>query len=166
MTRSTLIAPAIGVLLSTPSVMREMLAPLPDELRAAPGAAGWSARDVVAHLQLRQRPAIVGRIEAILADPGGAIPDVPPDDMRSAAALPFDELIGAFADGRAECVELLRRLTAEQLLLSGVHSEVGDISIADVVHHVAYHDLVHIAQAAQLAAAPLELLRGALRAFR
>lgn len=165
MTRSTLIAPAIAVLASTPSVMREMLAPLPDELRAAPGDAGWSARDVVAHLQLRQRPAIVGRIEAILADPGGAIPDVPPDDIRS-AALPFDELIRAFADGRAECVELLRRLTAEQLLLSGVHSEVGDISIADVVHHVAYHDLVHIAQAAQLAAAPLEPLRGALRAFR
>jgi hypothetical protein len=47
-----------------------------------------------------------------------------------------------------------------------VHSGVGEISIADVIHHVAYHDLIHIAQAARLASAPLEPLRGAMRPFR
>jgi hypothetical protein len=31
---------------------------------------------------------------------------------------------------------------------------------------VAYHDLVHVAQAAQLTQAPLEGLRGAMRRFR
>jgi len=43
---------------------------------------------------------------------------------------------------------------------------VGDLAIADIIHHVAYHDLVHVAQAARLAGEPLEQLRGAMRVFR
>jgi hypothetical protein len=77
----------------------------------------------------------------------------------------FDDLLQEFAQGRDECVSLLRRLTPDELELRGVHSSVGEISIAHIIHHVAYHDLIHIAQAAQLVGAPLEPLRGAMRAF-
>jgi hypothetical protein len=165
---SMLIPAAIAVLASTPAALRSMLAPLPTELVAAPGPEGWSARDVVAHLAARQQPAIAGRVSAILARPGAPIPDIPDDLMevqpyreRTLADL-FDE----FARGRAEAVAALERVTAEQLAWRGVHSEVGEISIADIIHHVAYHDLVHVAQAARLACAPLEPLRGAMRVFR
>jgi uncharacterized protein (TIGR03083 family) len=148
--------------------MRAMLAPLSDNLVAAPGAEGWSARDVVAHLALRQRAAIVGRVESILSSPGGTIPGVPqglmqPEQLRT---RPFEDLLLKFAEGRAEAVAVLRQVGPEQLLWRGVHSGVGEISIADIIHHVAFHDLVHIAQAAQLAGAPLEPLRGAMRPFR
>jgi hypothetical protein len=145
-----------------------MLAPLPDELVAAPGREGWSARDVVAHLSLRQRPAIIGRVSAILAKPDGPIPDVPQSlmDVDPMRARPLDDVLREFEEGRTEAVALVRSVTPEQLRWRGVHTGVGDLSIADIIHHVAYHDLVHIAQAARLAHAPLEPLRGAMRAFR
>jgi hypothetical protein len=163
-----LIEPAIAVLSSTPSVMRAMLGPLSDELIAAPGADGWSARDVVAHLFQRQRPAIYGRVSAILEQPGGPIPDVPQNlmDPQPLRSKPFADLLAEFEEGRRACIELLRAVTPEQLTLRGVHSSIGELSIADVIHHTAFHDLVHIAQAAELAGAPLEPLRGAMRQFR
>jgi hypothetical protein len=161
-----LIAPAIHVLASTPSVMRAMLAPLSDELIAAPDADGWSARDVVAHLMQRQEPAIAGRIRAILAHPGGPIPPVPDDRLDEARSQPFEKVLAEFEQGRAPCIALLRTIPQDQLSLRGLHSELGELSIADVIHHTAYHDLVHIAQAAELTGAPLEPLRGAMRRFR
>jgi hypothetical protein len=163
-----LIPSAIAVLASTPAAMRAMLAPLPADLVAAPGGEGWSARDVVAHLAARQRPAIMGRVSAVLAQPGAAIPDIPDNlmEVEPYRSRPLDDLFDAFAEGRAEAVALLESVTPEQLTWRGVHSEVGEISIADVIHHVAYHDLVHVAQAAKLAYGPLEPLRGAMRVFR
>jgi hypothetical protein len=164
----SLIAESIAVLASTPGVMRSMLTPLPESLVAAAGGEGWSARDVVAHLLARQRPAIVGRIEVILAEDGAAIPDVPDHLMEVAPYRdrPLDDLLREFEEGRAPAVAMLVGITPEQLQRRGVHSGVGELTIADIIHHVAYHDLVHVAQAARLAAAPLEPLRGAMRVFR
>jgi hypothetical protein len=163
-----LIAPAIEVLRSTPSVMRAMLEPLGDELVAVPGREGWSARDVVSHLMTRQRPAIIGRVSAVLAEPGGVIPDVAGELMavEGYRARALGELLDEFAAGRAEAVALLEKVTPEQLEWRGVHSGVGEISIAEIIHHVAYHDLVHVSQAARLLHRPLEPLRGAMRVFR
>jgi hypothetical protein len=165
--RST-IAGAIAVLASTPGVMRQMLAALPDDLVATPGREGWSARDVVAHSCARQGPAIVGRIQAILAADGAAIPDVPDDlmDVAPYRARPLEELLADFERGRAEAVATVESVTPAQLGRRGIHSGVGELTIAEIIHHVAYHDLVHITQAARLAGAPLERLRGAMRVFR
>jgi hypothetical protein len=167
-TAPTLVPAAIAVLASTPAAMRSMLVPLPVELVEAPGREGWSARDVVAHLAARQQPAIVGRITAIMEHPGGPIPDIPDNlmEVEPYRARPLADLFDEFAKGRAEAVAVAERVTPEQLAWRGVHSAVGEISIADVIHHVAYHDLVHVAQAARLAFEPLEPLRGAMRVFR
>jgi hypothetical protein len=166
--RPLLIPSAIPALASTPSVMRAMLAPLPDDLIAAPGREGWSARDVVAHLAARQGPAIVGRISAMLAEDGAAIPNVPDDlmEVEPYRALPLDALLREFAEGREAAVATLRTVTPDQYSRTGIHSEVGLLTIADVIHHVAYHDLVHVSQAARLVSRPLERLRGALRVYR
>jgi hypothetical protein len=163
-----LIESAIATLTATPSTLCAMLTPLPDDLVAAPGKEDWSARDVVAHLSARQRPAIIGRVSAILAERGAPIPDIPDSlmEVEPYRERPLDALFDEFDAGRHEAVALLRTVTPEQLAWRGVHSGVGEISIADVIHHVAYHDLIHIAQAARLASAPLEPLRGAMRPFR
>jgi hypothetical protein len=162
-----LIEPAITVLAATPSVMRTMLAGLPEELITAEDADGWSARDGVAHLASRQEPAITGRIQAILAQPGGPVPDVPAAlmDVTQFRTTQFDDLFREYEEGRAKAVALLRHVKPDQLSLSGVHSMLGELSVAEVIHHTAYHDLVHIAQAAQLLARPLEPLRGPMRRF-
>lgn len=163
-----LIEPAIAVLASTPATLRAMLVDLPNNILESTGGEGWAARDVVAHLSLRQRPAIIGRIEAIMANPGGPIPGVPNDTAKQAELRlhDFDDLFRGFDTERQSIIAFLRNLRPGDMNLAGVHSEVGSISVADVIHHVAYHDLVHIAQAAELVAAPIEKLRGGLRAFR
>jgi hypothetical protein len=168
MSEHPLIPSAIAVLASTPAVMRAMLEPLPDALIGAPGEGGWSARDVVAHLSSRQQIAISGRINAVLEQQGSTMPGVPESlmDVAPYRSRAFAELLSEFEVARAECVEVVRRVTPEQLAWRGVHTGVGELSIADVIHHVAYHDLVHISQAAQLAMMPLEPLRGAMRVFR
>jgi uncharacterized protein YfaQ (DUF2300 family) len=160
--------PAAIAVASTPAALRSMLLPLPQELVDAPGPEGWSARDVVAHLAARQQPAIAGRISAILAQPGAAIPDIPDNltEVQPYRERPLADLFDEFARGRAEALATIERVTSEQLAWRGVHAEVGEISIADIIHHVAYHDLIHVAQAARLACAPLEPLRGAMRVFR
>lgn len=78
----------------------------------------------------------------------------------------MSDLFRQFEEGRTQAVTLLETIGEAQLQRRGVHSSVGELTIADIIHHVAYHDLVHIAQAAQLCAAPLERLRGAMRVFR
>jgi len=163
-----LIPGAIEVLASTPAVMRAMLAPLPASLIEQPGKGGWSARDVVAHLASRQSIAIAGRINAVLAQPGATMPGVPESlmDVAQYRSQPFAELLSEFEEGRAEAVALLRNVTPDQLDRRGLHHGVGELTIAEVIHHLAFHDLVHVSQAAQLALSPLEPLRGAMRVFR
>jgi len=163
-----LIPAAIEVLASTPAVMRAMLAPLPQGLIEQPGKEGWSARDVVAHLASRQRIAIIGRINAVLEQPGATMPGVPESlmDVVQYRSQPFAELLSEFEDGRTEAVALLRTVTSDQLDWRGVHHGVGELTIAEVIHHLAFHDLLHVSQAAQLASSPLEPLRGAMRVFR
>jgi hypothetical protein len=163
-----LIPAAVDVLAATPAVMRELLAPLPDALVAAPGEGGWSARDVVAHLAARQQAAIVGRVSAVLERPGAPFPPVPESlmDVAPYRSRPLGELLAQFEEGRADAVALLRRLTPQQLEHGGIHAGVGEVTLAELIHHLAFHDLVHIAQAAQLALAPLDARRGAMRAFR
>jgi hypothetical protein len=164
----SLIPAAIEVVASTPAIMRTMLAPLPAALIEQPDRDGWSARDVVAHLTSRQGIAITGRIEAVLAQPGATMPEVPDSlmDVKPYRARPFDDLLTEFETGRAGAVALLRRLTPEQFDLRGIHHGVGELTIAEVIHHLAFHDLLHISQAAQLTLSPLEPLRGAMRIFR
>jgi hypothetical protein len=166
--RHALVPAAIDVLASAPAVLRAMIAPLPDELLSAAGAEGWCARDVVAHLAARQRAAIIDRVTSILEHPGAPIPEVPQRlmDVTPYRAHPLFELLEEFEEGRKDAVALLRGLSDEQLKLRGVHAGIGEISIADLIHHLAFHDLLHVAQAAQLAGEPLEALRGAMRAFR
>ena len=66
---------------------------------------------------------------------------------------------------RAEVVAWLRELTPEQLGRTGQHEVAGEISIADLLHHLAYHDLEHVEQAARMLHGHYEPLRGGMRAF-
>ena len=109
-----------------------MLAPLPHNVLTALGDEGWCARDVVAHLALRQRAAIIERVSAILLRQGAAIPNVPASlmDVEPQRARPFVELLLEFESGRKEAVGVLRSIAPEQWQLRGVQARLGELSIA------------------------------------
>jgi hypothetical protein len=159
---------ALEVLATTPAVLRAMLGRLPDATVSAPGAEGWSPKDVVAHLASIQRPAVIERIGALLSNEGATVPNVDEDGALAQSGLrgrPLEDVLEIFAELRAEAMTLLRSIEPAQLGQWGKHSVAGEISVADTIHHLAYHDLLHIAQVARLLYVPIERERGAMRMF-
>ena len=74
------------------------------------------------------------------------------------------KLLDEYAAARAESMVWLRALAPDDFTRTGRHEVAGVIAVADVLHHIAYHDLVHIAQVAKLLSIPVEQRRGHMRA--
>jgi len=122
--------------------------------RPAPGE--WSANECVGHLVEAERRGFSGRIRTILAgvrsdgsfeppiletwDPP-AVAEARRDDMRPAA-----ELAAEFAATRADSVALVRSLTDRDLGRSGIHPEVGELRVDELLAEWVHHDRNHIRQ--------------------
>lgn len=151
----------------TPRILRATLANMPDDIVAAPDADGWSPKDVVAHLLSIHLAANVQRARLILDNDDPVIPgvdEVATLESSGMRAWPLARLLDEYEAARDDALSWLRPLNDAQLARSGRHAIVGVITSADVLHHIAYHDEVHIKQIISMLAAPLEVRRGAMRA--
>jgi hypothetical protein len=156
----------LAVLSSTPAVFEALFDGQREEVLSCPGEEGWSPNDVLAHLISIQGPALVDRVKAILDGDLPLLPDADEHKILAASGLrgrPARELLQMFSERRAQAMLLLERLRPEDLRRRGRHELAGEVSAADVIHHMAYHDLLHVAQAAGLLAEPIERRRGAMR---
>lgn len=165
----TLLSAALDVLAATPATMRALLGGLPDEMTAAPGLEGWSARDVVAHVLSVNGPTLVDRVRLIVERDDPPIPNVDEQATLERSGLrgkQLKTLLDEFARQRGGAVMWLRNLQAESLARTGEHAVAGVVSAADVIFHVAWHDLLHVEQLCRLLAPALDERRGAMRAFR
>lgn len=156
----------LGTLERTPMVLREMMLGLPGDVLEAKGPEGWSAHDVLAHLLSIHYKANVQRVKLIVEEDHPLIPNVDEEAALRESGMQgwaVERLLDEYAAARAESVAWLRSLPEGALARTGQHSVAGEISAADVLHHIAYHDLVHVAQIAKLLYAPLEARRGRMR---
>ncbi len=168
MSGSTLDSSVFDVLAQTPATLRALLSAVPQDVVEAPADEGWSPKDVVAHLLANQPWAMVDRVRLILDADDPPIPDMNEQTTLDDSGLrlkPLDELLDELERQRAEAVAWLRELTPEQLGRTGQHSVAGEVSIADLLHHLAYHDLLHVEQAARMLQGHYEPLRGGMRVF-
>ena len=158
----------LEILDATPATLHAMLAHVPQQCIDAAGKEGWSPKDVVVHVASRQRPAFIGRMRLIVEQDDPLLPDIPDDDIPGGYTL-RDQRLAAILDElaavRIEAMALVRALTGEQLARTGRHETAGNVSAADIIHHIAYHDLVHIAQINALLRDPIDRARGAMRIF-
>jgi uncharacterized damage-inducible protein DinB len=162
-----LVPSTLDLLDATPATLRATLLDLPEHCLDMPGGEGWSARDVVAHLAARQRPAFVGRVRAIVEQDRPVLPDIPDDGVRRPfERLSLPALLDDFATTRREAMQYVRSLGDANLVRTGRHETAGDVTAADIIHHIAYHDLVHLAQINAILRAPIERARGAMRMFQ
>ncbi|MEK7701538.1 MAG: DinB family protein [candidate division NC10 bacterium] len=113
-----------------------------------PASREWSVTEALAHL-LDAEVALGFRIRKIAAEPGTAIAAWDQEKWteglrhrRAGARL----ALAAYAALRAANVELARRLTPAQRRLRGRHPEYGPISVAQLLDHIAEHDLNHLGQ--------------------
>ena len=157
----------LEVIASTPSALRALTASLPEVTVEARDGEGWSAHDVVAHL-LDRWGTQMGRVHKMLAEKHPTILDEDEVAGLEASGLrlrPLASLLDEFELARSVETAMLRGLSASDLARTGQHSVAGPFTIAEMLNHTAYHDLLHIQQIAATLALVPNAGRGAFGVF-
>ena len=149
------VSPAVvaGLVESSGRIVAAELSAMGDELatwRPAPGE--WCANEVVGHLVEADRRGFTGRIRRILAAPRDEPPVEAGWDQPSVAASrgdcekPAAALVEELLAGRAEAVELIRSLSAEDLSRTATHQTVGTVAVGELLSEWVFHDRNHLRQ--------------------
>lgn len=160
----------IAVLERTPSVMRAMLAALPDAWTTAnEGPETWTPYDIMGHLIHGERTDWIPRARIIL-DQGASRRFTPFDrfaQFRESEGKSLGDLLDEFARLRADNLATLAgwRLTDAQLALEGEHPELGRVTLRQLLATWVAHDLGHIAQTARVMAKQYRDAVGPWRAY-
>jgi hypothetical protein len=137
-----------SVLSITPARWLNLTGSVALEILVRPPSPGeWSAVDCLRHLLDTETYVFPIRVEAFLAardfeafDPDAQAALVP------AAEQPAD-LAAEFARQRMSSLAVLARMTPVDLPRTAHHSELGIVSLAEMLHEWAAHDLMHTVQA-------------------
>lgn len=141
-----IIARTYAVLSTTAPRLAQLAASMPADLFSrspAPGA--WSALECLQHL-VDTEQIFPLRVTALRQSED--IPAFNPDQegtQTDPAATPID-LAAAFARLRTENLALLRGVRAAELDHGGVHSELGPVTLGQLLHEWPAHDLNHLIQ--------------------
>jgi hypothetical protein len=152
---------------ATPQLLRALFAQLPPKTRDAELDEGWSARHCLAHL-LDTEDVIVGRMRRVVEKERPIIRSIDaPARLAEGGYLRrgWQSLLAEFETRRAHGVDWLRAQPPAALGRVGGHDEAGEISVADVAHQWAYHDLMHLKQAESIIQLQLERGMGRTRLF-
>jgi uncharacterized damage-inducible protein DinB len=128
-----------------------MLGGLSDEWTVSRGDQdNWQVFDVVGHLIHGEETDWIPRVEIILAQ-GENRTFVPFDrfaQFERSKGKTLDQLLEIFKELRAESLDKLatRRLTETQLDLKGMHPELGEVTLRELLASWVVHDLNHIKQ--------------------
>jgi hypothetical protein len=133
-----------------------------------PGPEEWCATEVVGHLIEADRRGFGGRIRRFLAEDRPleagwdqrAVADERRDKERSVADVAAELLAG-----RADALELVRSLSPADLDRVGIHQEVGELSVSDLLHEWVFHDRNHVRQLLTIAQARTWPVMGNSRKF-
>lgn len=147
------IQPAVSLLEKTPILIETMLRDLPDDLlNWKPAADRWSIGEVLGHL---------GDIEMVYADRTRRMvteegPSLPKYDA-AATVVSGDYVRGSamqnlafFLKLRRATIVLLRSISPDSGVREATHSELGRITLHEMLSEWASHDLGHIRQIAEL----------------
>jgi uncharacterized damage-inducible protein DinB len=135
-----------AVLASTATRWLKMTEVLPVDLLNHPPAAGaWSATECLIHL-LDTEHIFPARVQALLA--GQAIPAFDPDTQgtKDTTSSP-GKLAAEFAGLRQTSLAVLERVAPQDFKRTAEHSELGTVTLSQLLHEWAAHDLNHTIQA-------------------
>jgi len=141
----------VRVLSRTPQTVNALLGDLCDEWAVSSGdEAKWAPFDVVGHLIHGEETDWIPRAEIILAQ-GENCTFVPFDRVAqfgSSTDKTLDDLLVEFDRLRAENLEKLSawNLSDNELALKGMHPELGEVTLSQLLATWAVHDLNHVDQ--------------------
>lgn len=145
--------PAISLLEKTPRLLETLLGDLPWELlHWKPAPDRWSISEVLAHLAALEQ-VYVERALRMVAEES---PMLAKYDQAGAAARgeyslgSAEENLTQFIQSRRSTLALLAGLPRSAGARTGVHSEIGSVTLAQMLNEWANHDLGHLRQVAEL----------------
>jgi hypothetical protein len=154
-----------AVLVMTPPRWSLMVASLPGDLLARrPLPDQWSALDCLRHLVETERVLYPVRVRQFLAGQ-----PFDPFDADESAARAADEaaatLMAQFSAMREASLALIDSLTAEDLARTNQHPKLGEVTLRQMLHTWAAHDLNHTVQAERALMQPFIAGCGPWRSF-
>ena len=144
--------PCLDLLEATPAILRGLMSGVSDEdARWKPAADRFSIAEVLCHLSHSESHCYRPRVDRFL---GEEMPEFEPDDAQMYLDLyrnaDPEEEFARFEAQRATNIELLRGLPAEAGNRKARHLDAGEITLSQMLHEWALHDLGHIRQIAEL----------------
>ena len=144
--------PCLDLFEATPVILRGLLSEISEEdARWKPAADRFSIAEVLSHLSHSEGRCYRDRLDRFLNE---EMPEFEPDDAQMYLEIyrnaDPEEDFDHFEDQRETNVELLRGLPAESGGLKAIHRAVGEITLSQMLHEWALHDLGHIRQIAEL----------------
>lgn len=144
--------PCLDLLESTPEILRGLMTGLSDDdARWKPAPDRFSIAEVLAHLSHSEGHCYRMRVDRFL---GEERPEFEPDDAQMFLDLYRDadpeDAFDHFEEQRETNVEFLRTLPAADGQRKALHREAGEITLDQMLHEWALHDIGHIRQVAEL----------------
>lgn len=144
--------PCLNLLEATPAILRGLMSEITEEdARWKPSPERFSIAEVLAHLAHSEGHCYRARLDRFLSE---EMPEFEPDDAQMHLELyknaDPEEDFGHFEEQRETNVEVLRGLPADAGSRKARHQEAGEITLSQMLHEWALHDLGHIRQIAEL----------------
>ena len=144
--------PCLDLLEATPAVLRGLMSETSDEdARWKPAPDRFSIAEVLAHLSHSEGHCYRARVDRFLAE---EMPELEPDDAQMHLELYKDghpeKDFRHFEAQRETNIELLRGLPAKAGWRKAMHRAAGEITLSQMLHEWALHDLGHVRQIAEL----------------
>lgn len=148
---------ALEVLERTPQILHSLLNNLSkDWIFSNEGDDTWSPFDIIGHLIHGEKTDWIPRMQIILSVSEDKV--FKPFDrfaqFEHSKGEPLDKLLKEFELLRNKNLEILKHLdlTEDQLQLKGIHPELGEVSLSQLIASWVTHDLGHIAQISRVMA--------------
>jgi uncharacterized damage-inducible protein DinB len=143
------ISAPISLLEKTPGILELLLRDVPKETTAwKPASDRWSIEEVLAHLVMIEQ-LYNGRTRRIAMENDPVLPKhaQPTGSEKQKTAL---EYLDEFVALRRAFVVFLHSIPSTAAGRTGQHAELGTITLSQLLHELANHDLGHVRQIAEL----------------
>ena len=135
-----------------------------DLLTRTPLQNEWSAMDCLCHLLDAERWIFPARVQALMVGENFVAFDPDSQGTRYVTQNP-QQLAEEFARRREESLIGLDRVSIQDLTRRAQHSELGTVTLGELLHEWAAHDLMHTVQAERALMQPFILGSGPWRLY-
>lgn len=155
-----------AVLSTTPARWHQLAQNFPDDLlRRQPMEGEWSALECLVHLIDTEHGVFLSRVKSMLA--GKDFEAFFPDEQGTKLTddVSATDLAQQFEAMRQESLAVINKIQESDLSKEATHSELGVVTLGQLLHEWGGHDLMHTVQAEQAMLQPFILGCGAWQPY-